>query len=468
MTLKHYLTVLLFTAASFFSPFANCEVEWLLSGSTIAEQNIEEGARGWILKVSKGDDGFLSLTGIQQTGTNVTGSATQKRRLDMNAPIKDVNGNNFKIKTIARAVFKSSTAIDEVVLPEELTIIEEYLFQNSTVRKVVIAGSEISEIQAEAFQRCASLAEISPMVFDNLKLIEDKAFSECANLKGEFVINSDSFKFGSGSSGPFYSCSKLEGFIVNGNLVGELNGNLFAYCSSLKRVKLSNAPTNLVTAINAQAFTSCSALESITPMDFPLVKYIGDGCFSGCVNLEGDMVIGNSDSSCTFHSAKACYGAFNSCKKLNSVTVKAKIAGGSVPKNYFNTCTNLKRLHIEHGVATLGANFLYGCTSMRELYLPYRPTSIGSKSFSGIGARQMEIHILREDVGSTGWLNSANHTPWLNLSDSVKNEWLSLSDEEKESRGWPKGRRPKGESLNLNNNQWLVTIPTKGLTYSLK
>lgn len=454
----------------FLIPFLSLgEASWLYNGSNqIVEQNVEEGSRGWALSVAANGAGFLSLTAVNTTGTNVATAATSKRRLDLNAPIKDSNGNEYKINVISRAVFKSSSAIGEVVLPEELSIIEEYLFQSSSLSRLVVPGSKIKQIQAAAIYGCSSLTNITPMVFDGLELIEDSAFLNCSALRGEFVINSDNFKFGSGSSGVFFKCNVLEGFIVNGNLTGELNGNLFAYCYNLRRVKLSNSSTNLVTKINGQAFAECSSLTEIKPMNFPLVTYIGDGCFKNCTSLEGDMVIGSVDSSCTFHSAKSCYGAFNNCKKLNSVTVKSRIAGDSIPKNYFNTCTNLKKLHFEHGVSTLGANFLYACTSMRVLYLPYRPTSIGSKSFSGVNARQMEIRVSRDDTGSTGWLSDTYHTPWVNLSSSVKNEWLSLSDEEKLARGWQPDRRPKGVSLSLNSNQWLVTIPTKGLSFSVR
>lgn len=571
MTLKHYLTVLLFTAASFFSPFANCEVEWLYSGSTIAEQNVEEGARGWILKVSSSGTGLLQVTAISQSGTNVTGAATSRRLLDLNAPIMNASGVEYKINKFSNALFKDSTVVDTIILPSELVAIPQDAMRgkSSTLKRIVITGDKIKTIGTYAFYQNASITNITG-VFNGLESIGTGAFSSCSNLKGEIIINSDNFTFASGNTGnngTFQSCSNLEGFIVNGDIKGALPRSLFHSCTSLKRVQLSKNPTNLVTSIDLFVFYSCTALTSIYPLRFPKLTFIADGAFHSCSLLKGDFSIESDKLS--FGTSANNYGTFYQCKKLNSFKNYGSLTG-TLPTRAFHSCSALKELQLTTNkvckltslsttsiygcgaltnihplvfdrlttigkqaldespmvkgdfiivgnkslqigeealgwvagkytsfsvegavtsistrflqscttvtnvyfgstIASPGNCFLYGCKALRVLTMPYRPASFGgSSSFDNISVRQMVVRADRRDTGVNGWFNPAKYTPWGELAQSVRNEWLNLSYEAKKARGWQDIKVPRGVTLGLTKNQWLTDIPSNRSLFMLR
>ena len=87
------------------------DVSWLYSGGQLIEQNVEEGARGWILNVSANGTGFLQFKGVAQSGTNVTGYVTSRRLLDMDAPITNASGVVYKINKLSDDIFNNSTIV---------------------------------------------------------------------------------------------------------------------------------------------------------------------------------------------------------------------------------------------------------------------------------------------------------------------------------------------------------------------
>lgn len=537
------------------------DVSWLYSGGQLIEQNVEEGARGWILNVSANGTGFLQCKGVAQSGTNVTGSVTSRRLLDMDAPITNASGVVYKINKLSDGIFKDSTIVDTIVLPSELTSIpkESLRGDKSTLKRVIIPGDKITSISQFAFYNNISITNITPMVFNSLTYIGNGAFSGCENLAGDFIVNTKNLTLALGSYGTFQNCSKLSSFIVNGDVIGEIPHSLFHSCTGLKDVRFSNNPTSVVTKIDYFAFWKCSSLTNLSPMRFPKLTHIGNGAFVECQKLEGDFIV--ESSTLSFGVNKNNYGLFYECDKLNSFINKGDFTGTlparcfygsglkkiqitskpvtkitriestavygcssltnfyplvfdrltyigdkafdetqklkgdfaithennvsigteafgweavkmtsfsvqgrvtSIGTRFFQGDTALTNVYFGSTVASPGNVFLYGCKALRVLTMPYRPASFGgTASFDNIGNRQMIIRANRYDTGANGWFNPAKYTPWAELSQSVKNEWLNLSEETKKARGWSGFKHPKGVTLGLTKNQWLTIIPPK-------
>lgn len=545
------------------------DVSWLYSGGQLIEQNVEEGARGWILNVSANGTGFLQFKGVAQSGTNVTGSVTSRRLLDMDAPITNASGVVYKINKLSDDIFNNSTIVDTIVLPSELTSIPRNFLRGdkSTLKRVIIPGDKITSISQFAFYENKSITNITPMVFNSLTYIGNGAFNCCENLAGDFIVNTKNLTLESGNYGTFQKCSKLSSFIVNGDVKGALPKNLFQSCTSLKRVQLSKNPTNLVTSIDLFVFYSCNALTSIYPLRFPKLTFIADGAFHSCSLLKGDFSIESDKLS--FGTSANNYGTFYQCKKLNSFKNYGSLTGTlptrafhscsalkelqlttnkvckltslsttsiygcgaltnihplvfdrlttigkqaldespmvkgdfiivgnnslqigeealgwvagkytsfsvegavtSISRRFLQSCTTVTNVYFGSTIASPGNCFLYGCTALRVLTMPYRPASFGgSSSFDNISVRQMVVRADRRDTGVNGWFNPGKYTPWGELSQSVKNEWLNLSYEAKKARGWQDIKVPRGVTLGLTKNQWLTDIPSSRSLFMLR
>lgn len=545
------------------------DVSWLYSGGQLIEQNVEEGARGWILNVSANGTGFLQFKGVAQSGTNVTGSVTSRRLLDMDAPITNASGVVYKINKLSDDIFNNSTIVDTIVLPSELTSIPRNFLRGdkSTLKRVIIPGDKITSISQFAFYENKSITNITPMVFNSLTYIGNGAFNCCENLAGDFIVNTKNLTLESGNYGTFQKCSKLSSFIVNGDVKGALPKNLFQSCTSLKRVQLSKNPTNLVTSIDLFVFWECTALASIYPLRFPKLTFIADGAFHNCSLLKGDFSVESDKLS--FGTSANNYGAFFQCKKLDSFKNYGSLTGTlptrafhscsalkelqlttnkvckltslsttsiygcgaltnihplvfdrlttigkqaldespvvkgdfiivgnkslqigeealgwvagkytsfsvegavtSISRRFLQSCTTVTNVYFGSTIASPGNAFLYGCKALRVLTMPYRPASFGgSSSFDNISVRQMVVRADRRDTGVNGWFNPAKYTPWGELSQSVKNEWLNLSYEAKKARGWQDIKVPRGVTLGLTKNQWLTDIPSSRSLFMLR
>jgi hypothetical protein len=84
----------------------------------------------------------------------------------------------------ATGIFKGTTKLDTVTIPNTLSTIGDNTFENSGIKKLVLtdttAPSEIKEIGTSAFEGCARLTEFT--YFDNVTSIGDRAFYCCSSM----------------------------------------------------------------------------------------------------------------------------------------------------------------------------------------------------------------------------------------------------------------------------------------------
>mgnify|MGYP003294235673 CR=1 FL=1 len=432
------------------------DVSWLYSGGQLIEQNVEEGARGWILNVSANGTGFLQFKGVAQSGTNVTGSVTSRRLLDMDAPITNASGVVYKINKLSDDIFNNSTIVDTIVLPSELTSIPRNFLRGdkSTLKRVIIPGDKITSISQFAFYENKSITNITPMVFNSLTYIGNGAFNCCENLAGDFIVNTKNLTLESGNYGTFQNCYKLSSFINKGDFTGTLPTRCFMG-SGFKRIQITSKPVTKITRIEGASVYGCASLTNFSPLVFDRLTYIGKQAFDETQKLKGDFAI--------THENDVSIGteAFGwEAVKMTSFSVQGRVT--SIGTRFFQGDTALTNVYFGSTVASPGNYFLYGCTALRVLTMPYRPASFGgTASFDKISVRQMVVRADRRDTGVNGWFNPAKYTPWGELSQSVKNEWLNLSEETKKARGWSGFKHPKGVTLGLTKNQWLTIIPPK-------
>ena len=399
------------------------DVEWLYNGSNlITEQNVESGSRGWILKVSANGAGFLQCTGIQQSGTNVAGSVTSRRFLDMDAPIKNAAGAEFKINKLAGLLFYKNTAIDTVRLPSSITVLSDSLFREApNLKQVYMDSRKIKEVGSYPFYGCIALTNISTLVFDEVTLIRENAFCACNNLVADIVINNDKVTL---MGGIFRQCPKIKSFTINGDYKGNIPSSMFYGCKALTYVQFSTSEVSRATSIGESAFYGCSALATVKPFVFDRLTSIGNAAFSTCKNLKGDFVN-------TYNGNVSIGSSTFSDSKVTSVRFDGHIT--SIGKYFCRGDPSLTNVYFASTSSTMdvGESFIYGCSGLKTLHMPSHPKSFGKLSFAALNNRQMVIYSHKYDNGVGGWLGVGKYTPWKSLSAADKNSWLNLADKTK-------------------------------------
>lgn len=232
----------------------------------------------------------------------------------------------------------------------QLSRIDKYAFNNCSSLETVILSEATGIIDSYAFANCTSLAEIN---LENIKAINENAFSNCPKLEG--IIPEKTAKE---YNGFIYGITDTEATIIeyigndsnviipdtiDGLPVTEIFDRAFWFNKNLKTVTLSE---NLK-SIGESAFEGCSALTEIP--EFPkTLKKIGASAFSSCTSAKGEAVIPNG----------IC----------------------SIPADCFYKCP-ITELQLSENLKEIGEYAFYG-NELTELTLPDALESIGAFCFS--------------------------------------------------------------------------------------
>lgn len=123
----------------------------------------------------------------------------------------------------------STTNITEVYIPNTVTLISSYAFDNCPNLKVVHIGENVQAINHSAFNYCPSLTTV--YMGDCVEYISSYAFAECISLENIELSSS----------------------------LSDINHGAFENCESLKEITIPKSVTN----IGADAFNGCDSLKNV-------------------------------------------------------------------------------------------------------------------------------------------------------------------------------------------------------------
>lgn len=197
-----------------------------------------------------------------------------------------------KVVTIGENAFWQSN-IQSIVLPDNVTLIEEYAFGHCEDLTSVQLSGRLKTIEKYAFYECTALQKIEiPASVTSLR-----GFAGCPNLS-EVIIADGVTKI---ETDAFRGCTALTKIEIPAS-VTSLSG--FADCTNLSEVKLSAG----ISQIEIFAFENCTALTKIEIPDS--VTYMSYHAFGNTGLTE--VVIPDS--------VTGIYASFEGCKNLRSVT----------------------------------------------------------------------------------------------------------------------------------------------------
>lgn len=302
------------------------------------------------------------------------------------------------VKSIGYYAF-NGTNIESVYIPDSVTSIGDYAFQNcSQLKSLTIPASVTTMNTYSMLEGCTSLETLVIGNIDNINYfyqlgndavkeiivlggtaIDDNTFRYFKNLERvelgegiieigyqaflnlekltEVVLPESLEKLGQSS---FRGCSALESIVIPSK-VTELPYYLFADCTSLSNVEIEGQLTNINTA-----FYNCTSLESFVVPE--TVTEISSGVFNGCTNLK-DLTINVS-----------LYK--NISRDVNDTIVNVTLTGtGELSEEMFKDATNLETVVFPQGITTIPQKAFSGCTSLRSVEIPDSVTRIETQAF---------------------------------------------------------------------------------------
>lgn len=285
-----------------------------------------------------------------------------------NAVLKTINFGS--ISSLSSGMFRDSTGLKELTLPNTIKSIGDYAFAGCRNLKKVTLGEKVTFLSASCFRNCTALSEIN---LENVKGFGDSCFAGCTSITN---VNLNSLT-GVGSNG-FKGCSRITGaYLPKVTYIGE---GAFQGCIGLVDVYMP-----MVTSIEGYAFADCSNFAF--DFDNESIASIGDYAFMNNDTIE----------SLTLHNRiKIGTGVFKNCKNLTTVNVDEDVT--NLGTETFMGCTSLATVNmsLDQPITFIGSSLFRDCP-ITSFIVPKNVNSIGSYAFSG--CTRLEMIILGKNIG---------------------------------------------------------------------
>ena len=328
------------------------------------------------------------------------------------------------VTEISAYAFQDYTNLTSITLPKSLREIRESAFAGCTGLTEIIIPEGVIEIASKAFRNCESLTSIT--LPKSLREIGESAFDECENLSEVHISDVDALCNSFHNTTPFPYAKNL---YLNGKLLTELAVSQAHDFNFLTSVVIPEG----VTEITATAFCDCESLTSIT---FPksLRKIVCD-YYSGditvvlsCRNLS-KVYISDIAAWCeieydrseveydNYRYRTSYYPQFEPnpfCPNIHDLYLNGELLTDLVvpegvieirehafkkcasltsiitPKSVtkieacaFSDCKSLTSVLILEGVTKIGSHAFAGCTSLTSVVIPEGVTEIEDHAFAG-------------------------------------------------------------------------------------
>ena len=150
------------------------------------------------------------------------------------------------------AVYINMYNVKEFTVPDGVTSIDFFAFQDFDTLESVIISDSVTSIGGYAFEGCDELRSVT--IPDSVTIIYDNAFYRCDELISITIPDSVT-RIGSSA---FQACEKLKSVTLGSGLT-QINNQVFCMCSNLESITI---PVS-ITQIDKDVFYRCSSLSDI-------------------------------------------------------------------------------------------------------------------------------------------------------------------------------------------------------------
>ena len=370
-----------------------------------------------------GNNAFDSTANLQEVvipstvtsmGTNVFFGSTSIKKVTINAPI-----------TILPAQTFAESTIEEVILPNTVTEINQAFFYAKNLKKVTLSNS-LTTFVASSFNSCAieeitipsSMVEIAEYSFvdclnlrtvnvpDSIATIHATSFTNCPNLvelnvspTNSYFVEEDGILYDKDMKKiVFVNQTRLSEVIVLPDTLEEIGSQIFKNNKIIKELTIPSSVKN----VNYNALKGCQFEKVIigegtkTLPDFLFIdctklkevvlpeslEKMGCAVFEGCTSLESFIIPENVN-------IDGGFSLFRDCVNLKYVKLPSNLT--LIPQYIFAGCVSLEYLEIPYGVVELETNMIQGCNNIKSIVVPETVSSIEYDAFVSSGVEKIVL-----------------------------------------------------------------------------
>ena len=272
------------------------------------------------------------------------------------------------VEESATNVFKGTTSLTSITLPDSVKVIGGYAFYESAISNLTLPTS-LEVIGDYAFAESQVSSINLPA---SVKIVGDHAFENCDNIVTITLLGNISYI----GDSAFYDCDALEEATPSFGLE-YLGGLAFAYCEKLT---VAYIPAT-VSQLGGNPYVGCSNATldldednvTFTTIDGALYDSYGTTLyFYPASNLTETVVF---PSTVTTIGAGAFAGA-----QMKHVVYPARFE--TIPASMFAGCDKLESITIENGIISIGDHAFDGCVSLISVVIPNSVTYVGNYAFA--------------------------------------------------------------------------------------
>ena len=291
------------------------------------------------------------------------------------------------VTSIDEYAFQNCTGLTSVTIPDSVTSIDEYAFQNCTGLTSVTIPYSVTIIDEHAFQSCTSLTSIAvdenntQYYSEGNCLIEKSTNTLILGCKNSVIPNSVT----SIGKYAFYDCSSLTSIVIPDS-VTSIDEYAFNRCYKLIEV-YNLSSLNISIGSGDNGYIGFYALNVYTSVDIPSKLWKTEDGFIFYEDEETCYLVGYTGAKPEITLPESCNGknyainesAFYGCTSLTSVTIPDSVT--SIGSSAFHGCTSLTNVTMGNSVTSIGNDTFMKCTSLTSVNIPDSVTSIGANAF---------------------------------------------------------------------------------------
>ena len=271
------------------------------------------------------------------------------------------------VKSLGNKMCYGAKNLEEVVLPNNITVIPDYAFENCSSLTNINIPTSLVQIRANAFSQTALKEFIAP---ESLKEIWLYAFKDAKELRNVELKNVTEI-----GDMVFENCEKLESIVIPETLE-EIGASVFGGCSSLQDIDLPNKPL----ALDHNTFYGSAYYEDKSNWE------------NGVLYVDNYLLAINSDF-------------------LNLSEYEVKEGTIAIAINAFlNNAKNLTKITLPEGLKLIGDKAFSSLNKLESVNIPSSVDTIGYNAFASTGISKNSTNWSDNGLYIDGWLVNVKDT----------------------------------------------------------
>ena len=271
------------------------------------------------------------------------------------------------VKSLGNKMCYGAKNLEEVVLPNNITVIPDYAFENCSSLTNINIPTSLVQIRANAFSQTALKEFIAP---ESLKEIWLYAFKDAKELRNVELKNVTEI-----GDMVFENCEKLESIVIPETLE-EIGASVFGGCSSLQDIDLPNKPLTL----DHNTFYGSAYYEDKSNWE------------NGVLYVDNYLLAINSDF-------------------LNLSEYEVKEGTIAIASNAFlNNAKNLTKITLPEGLKLIGDKAFSSLYKLESVNIPSSVDTIGYNAFASTGIFNNSTNWSDNGLYIDGWLVNVQNT----------------------------------------------------------